>query len=154
VVIDTRLPDGGGVELALALCRDRPVPVVLVAAEPDAGAVWGAAECHVLGYVAKPLRPEALGAAIAVAARSGERLRLLADEAEQLRQRLAERKVVERAKGAVMRYSGVTEEDAYRRLRRLATARGQKLIDVAQAVLAAGELFGQPEPFTHLDRRP
>jgi len=141
VVSDTRLPDADGFELAGAICRERPVAVVLVSASPDPAAFWQAAGCHVLGYLAKPFTAEALGAVVAVAARSFERLRGLEEEVAVTRLALEERKVIERAKGAVMRFTGASEEEAYRRLRRLATDRGQKLADVARSVLAAGEVF-------------
>lgn len=142
VLTEARLPDADGVELAATLCRDRPVPVVLVSSTPDPEAVGGAAGCHVLGYLAKPVSPAALAAAAAVAVRCFERLRTLEDELGQVRQALEERKLVERAKGAVMQFTGVSEEEAYRRMRKLATDRGQKLIDVARQVMSAGEVFG------------
>ncbi|HEY1381139.1 MAG TPA: ANTAR domain-containing protein, partial [Gemmataceae bacterium] len=52
-----------------------------------------------------------------------------------------ERKVIERAKGAVVRRVGVQEEDAFRRLRRFASDRNMKLAEVARKVLAAEEVF-------------
>ena len=142
VIADARLPDGNGFDLATALCRERAVPVVLASAEPDAGAVWAAAGCHVLGYLAKPLRAEAVGAAVAVAVRCFERLQALGDEVGQLRQALEDRKVIERAKGLLMRFGGLGEDDAYRRMRSLATRGGRKVVEVARDVVAAGEVFG------------
>ena len=66
-------------------------------------------------------------------------------EAADLRQALEERKLIERAKGLVMRYGGLDEREAYRRLRRLASDQNRKLVEVAQAVLTAGEVFHQLE---------
>ena len=143
VIADTRLPDTDGFELAAAVCRERSVPVVLASAEPDAAAVWAAAGPHVVGYLAKPLRADALGAAVAVAARCFERLRALAEEAGQLRQALEDRKVVERAKGLLMRFAGLGEDEAYRRMRVIATRGGRKVADVAREVIAAGDVFGR-----------
>jgi response regulator NasT len=141
VVADARLPDTDGFELAVALCRERPVPVVLVSADPDAAAAWAAADCHVLAYLAKPLRAEALGAAVAVAVRCFERMRALGEEAGQLRQALEDRKVVERAKGILMRLTGLSEDEAYRRMRALATRGSRKVVEVARDVIGAGDVF-------------
>jgi response regulator NasT len=69
----------------------------------------------------------------------------LAREAGELRQALEDRKAVERAKGLVMKRAGVGEEEAYRRLQRLATNRRCKLAEIARAILAAEEAF-QPGP--------
>jgi response regulator NasT len=143
IIADARLPDMDGFQLAAAVGRERPVPVVLAGADPDPEAVWGAAEWHVLGYLAKPPDPRVLGAVVAAAVRSFDRLTTLRDEADQLRQTLEDRKAIERAKGMVMRYTGASEEAAYRRMRRMATDRGQKLVEVARSILAAGEVFAQ-----------
>lgn len=151
LIADDRLPHMPGFELAAAVCQERPVPVVLASESPDAAA-WAAAECHVVGYLSKPLRADALGAAVAVAARCADRLRALGEEAAQLRQALDDRKVIERAKGLLMRFAGLDEGEAYRRLREFATRGGRKVVDVAREVVAAGDVFGhligdgQPDP--------
>jgi response regulator NasT len=142
LIVDTRLPDAEGIELAAAVCRERPVAVVLAAAEPDAAAVWAAAECPVLGYLAKPFRPEALAATLAAAVRTFERVQSLGHEAEVLRQTLEDRKLIERAKGLLMRFAGVSEDDAYRRMRGLATRGSRKVVEVAREVIAAGDVLG------------
>src|SRR5579883_132066 len=143
VIADVRLPDADGFGLAAALNRDRFIPVILVSAGPDAGTVWDAADGPVLGYLAKPLRPAALGAAVAVAARTADRLAASRAEAAGLRQALEDRKLVERAKGTVMKYAGMSEDSAYLRMRRLASEKNRKLVDVARSLLAAGEVFAQ-----------
>ena len=143
VIAEAELPDQDGFELAALVCRERPVPVILASAAPDAGSVWNAAECHVLGFLAKPLRAEALGAAVAIAVRCSDRLRALGEEAAQLRQALEDRKVIEQAKGLLMRFAGLTEDEAYRRMRMLATRGGRKVVEVAKDVVAAGDVFGR-----------
>src|SRR5581483_4070299 len=80
LIVEAKLPDADGLELAAAVCRERPVAVLLASASPDAAAVWAAAECPVLGYLARPFRPEALGAALAVAVRHFERFQALKTE--------------------------------------------------------------------------
>jgi response regulator NasT len=72
-------------------------------------------------------------------------LQALAEEAGSLRQALEDRKLVERAKGAVIQRNSVGEEEAFLRLRKLASHRNCKLIEVAREVLAADEVFQQAE---------
>jgi hypothetical protein len=70
-----------------------------------------------------------------------------------LRHLLEERKLVERAKGAVTRYCGLSEDEAYRRLRKVATDGGKKMTEVARDVLAAAEVFARPAEDHHSNGR-
>jgi response regulator NasT len=145
VITSTRLPDLDGFAAAEEVCRDRPVPIILVGedgAEADPRVL--ANEC-VLAWLFRPVREPDLGAAVALAVRRFERLQSLRAEVAELRQALEDRKLIERAKGLVMRYAGGEEEEAYRRLRKMASDQNQKLVEVARAVLAAGEVFQQME---------
>jgi response regulator NasT len=141
VVTDADLPDGSGYQLAAAIGANCPVPMVVVAGEPDPAAVWTQAGSQVLMCVHKPVRPAALGAAVAAATRWSGRLRELEAEAAALKQAVEERKLFERAKGQVMKYCRLDEEAAYMRMRQFATERNERLVEVARMILAAGELF-------------
>lgn len=70
-----------------------------------------------------------------------KRIRELEQEIEDLKKQLEERKVVERAKGIVMRSLRIDEEDAHRRLHKYASDRHAKLIDVAWKVINSEEVF-------------
>jgi response regulator NasT len=142
VVAAVGLPGLDGLAAAAEVCRSRPVPVVLVADsfEPQ----WVArvlATDWVMACLARPLDAGALGAAVAVAARRFEQARSLGAEAAELRQALEDRKVIERAKGAVTRRTGLAEDEAYQRMRSLASHANRKLADVAQQILEAEATF-------------
>jgi response regulator NasT len=70
-----------------------------------------------------------------------EHFRQVSEEAASLRQALEDRKVIERAKGIVMKRLQVDEEDAFRRLRKVASNSNRKVIEVAQEVVGAEDLF-------------
>jgi response regulator NasT len=142
------LPDGDGLTAASEICRGGPLPVVVVSACHDPAVVRRAADQDVAAYLVKPVVQSDLGPAIAVALRHFELVRTLRQEADDLRQALEDRKLIERAKGMVMRYAGQDEPESFRRLRKMASDNNQKLIEVARAVIAAGEVFRlleQPE---------
>jgi response regulator NasT len=145
VITSAQLPDTDGVSAAEEAVRDRPTPVILVA-EGDAGATQRPRvnRC-VFACLLKPLKEADLTVAVVVALRQFEQLESAQKEAADLRKALEDRKLTERAKGLLMRYAGVGEEEAYRRLRKLASDQNRKLVEVAQAVLAAGEVFRQME---------
>ena len=104
-----------------------------------------ARDAGVMAYLLKPVTEADLAPAIALARRQFEDVQALRREAADLRQALEDRKVVERAKGAVTRRCGLSEAEAYRRLRKLATDGGRKLADVAHQVLAAEAAFAAVE---------
>lgn len=75
------------------------------------------------------------------------RLQALNDELEAARRSLSERKLIERAKAALMREHGLSDDDAYRMLQNAAMERGQRLADVAQTILTYTDLLrGKPQP--------
>jgi response regulator NasT len=94
-----------------------------------------------MAFPGKPVSGAQLRAAIPLAVLRFEQLKALGDEAASLRRALEERKVVERAKGALMRRPGLGEEEAFRRLRERASAANRKVAEVAREVLGAEEVF-------------
>jgi AmiR/NasT family two-component response regulator len=141
IVTDIRMPGMTGLEAVGELFREQTVPVIVVTAHADAEWVEQAQAVGVSGYLLKPITEKELAPAIAVAWRQFEQFQALRKEAADLRQALEERKLVERAKGAVMRRVGIGEADAFRRMRKFASDRNLKLAEVARHVLAAEEVF-------------
>ncbi len=149
VIAAARPPELDGAAAAEEVCRERPTPVILVPAEDPARSVAPALRNpYVLACLSRPPRESDLEAAVLLAVGRFEQFQALRQEAADLRQALEERKVIERAKGLVVRYAGRSEEDAYRRLRKLASDRNWKLAEAARAVLSAGEVFQQLERTT------
>src|SRR5262249_55730536 len=103
VIADVRMPDLDGVEAARVLNAERPVPVILLSAHHDEQTLARAEADNVLGYLVKPIKEADVRAAIAVAVQRFRQYQALAREASDLRQALEERKLIERAKGAVMK---------------------------------------------------
>lgn len=118
-----------------------PVPVLLVSDRPGPDVLATIPDSPVVGYLGKPVLAPALGTAVAVALRSAARLLALEAEVADLRQALADRKVIERAKGLVMRVTGADEEVAYTRLRQLASDQNLRVAEVAHQVIAAAQLL-------------
>lgn len=137
LITEGRTPGLDGIEAANEVCRDRPLPVILVTAEFDPQVADRAATGPVLAYLIKPITPGNLAAAIAIARRRFEEVHALQREVIELRQALADRKVIERAKGVLMRKAALSEEEAFHRLQRLARDTNSKLVDVARSILTA-----------------
>ncbi len=136
VITDVRMPDMDGIEAAVQIYRDRPVPVILVSAYHDPETIARAESDHIMGYLVKPIDQASLEPVIALAMRRFAQFEALRREVADLRQALADRKAIERAEEVLMKRDAVDEPEALRRLQTLAGSEGRKLIDVAQTILA------------------
>jgi len=135
-VLDVRMPKLDGIEAARAIVRERPIPVVIVSAYTERTVVARAAEAGAYGYLAKPFREQDLLPALATARARFDELEQTRTQVETLSEALAARKAIERAKGILMEKQGLTENDAFTRLRRASQASGKPLATIAEAIIA------------------
>ena len=136
VITDIKMPELDGIEASTQICQERPVPVILVSAYHDPTLIERAESDHVLAYLVKPIGLADLQPAISIAMRRFAELLALHKECKDLRQALSDRKVIEQAKGLLMKLASIDEKDAFRRLQESASEKNQKLIDAAQSILA------------------
>ena len=135
-VMDVKMPRLDGIEAARRMLEERPIPIVMLTAFDQRELVDRAAEAGVYGYLVKPFREQDVVPAIELAkARYAELVAVRAD-ADSLAQALADRKVIERAKGLLMEREKLSETDAFARLRRASQVSGRPLRVIADAVLA------------------
>jgi response regulator NasT len=135
-IMDVKMPRLDGIEAARRILDERPIPIVMLTAYGQDELVSRAIEAGVFGYLVKPFRESDLLPAIATARARHEELVALRDEAESLAEALAARKVIERAKGLLMAKEGLTEGEAFDRLRRASQVSGRPLRVIAEAVVA------------------
>jgi len=152
VITDIKMPDMDGIDAARQIYREFPTPVILVSAYHDHDLVERAEEDHILAFLVKPIKQADLEPAIAIAVRRFEQFQALRQEAADLRQALADRKLIERAKGLLMKRAGLDENEAFRRLQRLASERNRKLFEIAAMILTAEEAFQPVERARDKDR--
>jgi two-component system, response regulator / RNA-binding antiterminator len=143
IIIDTDSPSRDALEHLCVMGRDQPRPIVMFAADGDAATIREAVRAGVSAYVVDGLEPERVKAIVEVACARFEELQSLRSELAEANRKLSERKLVERAKGLLMKARGVDEQEAYQLLRTLAMNRGKHIGDVAQDVIAAVELLGR-----------
>jgi two-component system, response regulator PdtaR len=135
-ILDVKMPRLDGIEAARRILTERPIPIVMLTAYGQDELVARAVEAGVFGYLVKPFRETDLLPAIQTAWARHAELEALREEAESLSEALATRKVVERAKGLLMEREGLSENDAFVRLRKASQASGRPLGVVAEAVIA------------------
>jgi two-component system, response regulator PdtaR len=135
-IMDVRMPKLDGIEAAKTILAERPIPIVMLTAYGQEELVTRAVEAGVFGYLVKPFREQDLVPAIATARARHEELAAVREEAESLGEALAARKSIERAKGLLMEKEGLTETDAFARLRKASQVSGRPLKVIADAVIA------------------
>ncbi len=135
-ILDVKMPRLDGIEAARRILEERPIPIVMLTAYGQDELVSRAVEAGVFGYLVKPFREADLLPAIATARARHEELASLREEADSLAEALAARKAIERAKGLLMERDGLSEEEAFKRLRKASQLSGKPLKVVAEALIA------------------
>jgi len=139
VITDIKMPDMDGIDAATKLYVERPIPVILVSAYSDAKLIERAEADHIMAYLVKPIKQSDLEPAIGLAMRRFEQFEALRREASDARQALEDRKIIERAKGILMKELVLDEAEAFRRLQRGAMNRQTTMVELARWVLATSQ---------------
>jgi len=135
-LLDVKMPKLDGIDAARRILDERPIPIVMVTAYDERELVGRAVEAGVFGYLVKPFKESDLLPAIETARARHEELSALRAEADSLAEALAARKAIERAKGLLMDRDGLSERDAFARLRKASQISGKPLKVVAEALIA------------------
>jgi response regulator NasT len=141
IVCDLDHASRDAIDSMRALHRDEPRPVVMFVDRTEPGSIAAAMEAGVAAYVVEGLSPSRVRAVIDVAVARFQAHQALRAELAEVRSQLSERKLVERAKGLLMQTRRMSEEEAYRTLRRLAMDQGKRLADVAESVISMAKLL-------------
>ncbi|MCS4281948.1 response regulator NasT [Pseudomonas sp. BIGb0278] len=142
VLIDTESPGRDVMEQVVLVSRDLPRPIVLFTDEHDPDVMRQAIHAGVSAYIVEGIQSSRLQPILDVAMARFESDQALKAQLLARDQQLAERKRVEHAKGLLMRMKDCNEEQAYTLMRRQAMSKQQKLIQVAEQIIAMHELLG------------
>ncbi len=141
IIIDRDSPDRDTLEHLCMITRDDPRPIVMFTQDKDQAMMREALKAGGSAYVVDGLAAERVRPIVEVALARFEQWQALRQERDQAQASLAERKVIERAKGIVMKQRRCSEEEAYRLMRKTAMDRNVRLSLVAESVIAMAELL-------------
>jgi response regulator NasT len=142
IIIDTESDARDVLEHIVIATRDERRPLVLFTDDPATASMDAAMAAGVSAYIVAGLQPERVKPVLDVALARFRREQQLLDELSDTRQKLAERKVIERAKGVLMGHHKLSEEQAYQKLRSMAMNKNLKLAEIAQRILDVEDLLG------------
>lgn len=135
ILIETDSPTRDTLEHLSVLDRANPRPVVMFTQEADSQAIRLAVQAGVSAYVVDGLDASRIKPVIDVAVAQFESHQALRNELALSNRKLGERKSIDRAKGVLMKARSISEDDAYRMLRKLAMDRGKSMASVSQDVI-------------------
>lgn len=141
IIVDLESPDRDTLEHMHSISRDQPRPIVMFAEDQDSDAIHKAIKAGVSAYIVDGLSPERVKPLMEVAIARFREYQALRDELAKTKLTLEERKIIDRAKGLLMKRQGMDEQGAYQALRKIAMDRGQKLVEVARNVISVMELL-------------
>ena len=141
IIIDSESDARDVLEHIVIATRDAPRPLVLFTDDPAPASVDAALAAGVSAYIVAGLQAERVKPVLDVALARFRREQKLLDELSDTRRQLAERKLVERAKGILMAKSRMSEDEAYQKLRGMAMNKKLRLADVAQRILDVEDLL-------------
>ena len=140
IIVDANAPGRDTLEQISLMSTTLEKPVVVLGGQKDQRSIQEAMRAGVSAYVAHAIQGEDLSGIIEVAAARFSEHKRLRDELKEAKDQLAERKLVDRAKGILMADHGYNEADAYKRMRSMAMSKGKRMADIAEAIILAKEL--------------
>lgn len=140
-ILDIKMPDPDGIQVAETIMQEQPLPIILLTAYSEGSLAERAAGAHVAAYLMKPVSPQDLVPAIALATSRFNEFQLLDKEVHDLRDALETRKLIERAKGILMRRLNLSEEEAFRRMQRRSQNENKKMSEIANAIITADSML-------------
>jgi Response regulator with putative antiterminator output domain len=141
IITDIKMPGLDGLGAVTKISEVRPTPVIILSAYHDQEYVDRAIKDHVMAYLVKPINESSLKASIELASCRFKEFQALQQHTSDLEQALQERKVIERAKGVLMKRASLSEPDAFRRLQLLSSQKNKKMIEIAKMIVDAEEAF-------------
>jgi two-component system, response regulator / RNA-binding antiterminator len=142
VIVDIDSPDRDTLEDMRRVTMEQRRPVVMFAQDGKPETIKAAIEAGVAAYVVDGLKPDRVRPVVDVAIARFAQFQQLRGELDKARTTLAERKLIEKAKGILMKRRKVDENEAYGLMRRMSMDQKSRLIDVANKIIEAAELLG------------
>ena len=141
VIVDLASPTRDMIEELSLATAPLERPVAMFVDESDDSLTEAAIEAGVSAYVVNGLQPEKLRPVVSAAITRFNMFRRMRDELAETKRALEERKIIDRAKGFLMKARGCDEEEAYAMLRKTAMDRGKKIREVAEAIVTAADML-------------
>ena len=136
IIVDMESPGRDTLEQMREIGRDRPKPIIMFSNNRDRDYIRQAVRAGVSAYVVDGLDKERVMPIVEVALARFREFEALRQELSDTKSQLADRKIIEKAKGNLMRQHGISEDKAYAALRKAAMDRNQRIGDIARTLVS------------------
>ncbi len=141
IIIDMDSPDRDTIEHMQSISAEKPRPIVMFTNDDDSNTIQKAVKAGVTAYVVDGMHPNRVMPILDTAMARFNEYQAIRNELEKTRNTLEERKLIERAKGIVMKQTNQDEEAAFKSMQQTAMSRNMKLVELARSIIAAAELL-------------
>jgi len=141
IVIDLENPSRDSLEQMFQVSRAVRRPIAMFVDQSDAASIQASVDAGVSAYIVDGLKKERIKSIVDLCVSRFNAFAKLQDELDRTKNALEERKVIDRAKGILMKLKGLTEEEAYVLMRSTAMREKKKIGEIAQSILTASELL-------------
>ena len=141
IMLDVEIPETQMLDQLYQINQIKPKPIVMFSDKGDPEMIDAVVKAGVSAYVVDGLTAKRIKPVIDIALARFRELQSLREELLQSKETLSERKIIDKAKGIIMKQKKMSEDDAYNSLRKLAMDRNQKMRDVARNVIEVSELL-------------
>lgn len=141
IVIDLENPSRDSLEQMFQVSRAVRRPIAMFVDQSDAASIQASVDAGVSAYIVDGLKKERIKPILDLCVSRFNAFAKLQDELDRTKNALEERKVIDRAKGILMKLKGLTEEEAYVLMRSTAMREKKKIGEIAQSILTASELL-------------
>ncbi|MFL6791722.1 MAG: ANTAR domain-containing response regulator [Bradyrhizobium sp.] len=141
ILIDLENPSRDVLEQMFQVSRAVRRPIAMFVDQSDAASIQASVEAGVSAYIVDGLKKERIKPILDLCISRFNAFAKLQDELDRTKHALEERKVIDRAKGILMKLKGLTEDEAYVLLRSTAMREKKKIGEIAQSILTASELL-------------
>ena len=141
IIVNADIPDEAIFANLSEVNQTKPKPIVMFAEQSNSHMAGTAIKAGVNAYIVDGLEEKRVQPIIDVAIARFREFQALKDELDSTRNQLAERKLVEKAKGLLMQKKGISEDEAYKTLRKMAMDKNTKIVDVAENTISVLEIL-------------
>ncbi len=141
VIMDIKMPEMDGIEAAKAISAKKSLPIILITGVSSSDVAARAIEAGIYAYLLKPITKKQLDPAIKIALSRFREFLGLKGEVSDLKDAIETRKLIEKAKGILMKRCTISEEDAYKVLQRYSQKENKKMREIAESIISASRII-------------
>lgn len=135
IIMDIKMPKLNGLKASEIISKRTNIPILLLTAYSQREYIDKAKQANIMGYLVKPISEANLIPAVEIALRQAENANAYREQVENMNKQLEERKIVEKAKGIIMQKFDLSEELAFRKMRKISMNKQVTLENVAKQII-------------------